>query len=533
MTAFLSEFVLTPFFRRIVIPMAVFVWGFAWLMLSVLIFVAGRLVPQLHSKPPVVVLKPRSPRSPRSPRIRSAPASPVLPPRECDPVPADEAASCQTSVSAPEPSLPSHPSTPPNGRSRASAKKKWSLPTYFFPNRSVPSPKSSLFSEGSATLVGSPSPPRFFPELPMIESATVSEDPSCEQEDDAAPSSKSTPASSPRTGRGMRLSNVKVFKALSRKLSKQKTDPASSRESSPRPSVDLSQEAPAVCEEKNETLMRRRTMDAGSSRSARPGHLLHERNLSLPGEVFTTTFVNPFRSRSKSRKAKTDPSVVDLTEPDTPSPRRSSTSRRMLTSFQLALTSPIQKSHARSNSQSQSQSRRSSVSSTSTAVSTFSAPSVLSSTGSPTSPVAVAVAAPPRNRTQPYAAPYFAPLPRSATPERQSGAGSSSTSSSSQGVRPRPGPRRASSSLPRRPETVAEESAEEGGSAGAEEKLSALGLKLGQLPAEQPSASASVEGQSRLGLGRPRGSSRHRGRVAVSEGSAGLVAAAAVSGRTR
>ncbi|KAH9897716.1 hypothetical protein C8Q73DRAFT_787958 [Cubamyces lactineus] len=520
MTVYLSELILTPFFRRIVIPMAVFVWGFAWLMLSVLIFLAGRLVPQLHSKPPVVVPKPRSPRSPRSPRIRSAPVSPVLPPRECDPVPVDEAASCKTSVSAPEPSIPSHPSTPSNGRSRASAKKKWSLPTYFFPNRSVPSPKSSLFSEGSSTLVGSPSPPRFFPELPMIESATVSEDASCDQ--DPARSSRSTPASSPRTGRGMRLSNVKVFKALSRKLSKQKTDPASGRESSPRPSVDLSRDSPAACEEKSENL-RRHTIDAGPSRSARPGHLLHERNLSLPGEVFTTTFVNPFRSHSKSRKAKTDPSVVDLTEPDTPSPRRSSTSRRMLNSFQLALSSPIQKSHTRSNSQSQSQSRRSSVSSTSTAVSTFSSPSVLSSTGSPTSPVA----APPRNRTQPYAAPYFAPLPRSATTESES----QSPSSSSQGTRPRPGSRRASASLPRRPETVAEESAEEGG--GAEEKLSALGLRLGQLPAEQPLASASTmgEAQARLGHGRPRGSSRHRGRVAVSEGSAGIVAAAA--GRKR
>ncbi|KAI0654453.1 hypothetical protein C8Q70DRAFT_520436 [Cubamyces menziesii] len=518
MTAFLAQSILTPFFRRIVIPMAVFVWGFAWLMLSVLIFLAGRLVPQIHSKPPVVVLKPRSPRSPRSPRIRSAPASPTLPPQECDPVPADEAASCKTSVSAPEPSLPSHPSTPSNGRSRPGARKKWSLPTYFFPNRSVPSPKSSLFSEGSATLVGSPSPPRFFPELPMIESATVSEDPSCDQ--DPARSSRSTPASSPRTGRGMRLPNVKVFKVLSRKLSKQKADPASSRESSPRPSVDLSQENPAVCEEKSETLMRRRTMDAGSSRPARPGHLLHERNLSLPGEVFTTTFVNPFRVRSKPRKAKTDPSVVDLTDPDTPPPRRPSTPRRMLTSFQLALTSPIQKSHARSNSNSQSQSRRSSISSTSTAVSTFSAPSVLSSTGSPTSPVATSASS--RNRTQPYAAPYFAPLPRPAAESEPS------SSSSSQSTRPRPGPRRASSSLPRRPETVAEESAEEGG---VEERLSALGLKLGQLPTEQPSAPASASGmgmgeaQARLGLGRPRGSSRHRGRVAVSEGS--------VAGRTR
>ncbi|KAJ8496703.1 hypothetical protein ONZ51_g927 [Trametes cubensis] len=391
MTAFLAQSILTPFFRRIVIPMAVFVWGFAWLMLSVLIFLAGRLVPQIHSKPPVVVLKPRSPRSPRSPRIRSAPASPTLPPQECDPVPADEAASCKTSVSAPEPSLPSHPSTPSNGRSRPGARKKWSLPTYFFPNRSVPSPKSSLFSEGSATLVGSPSPPRFFPELPMIESATVSEDPSCDQ--DPARSSRSTPASSPRTGRGMRLPNVKVFKVLSRKLSKQKADPASSRESSPRPSVDLSQENPAVCEEKSETLMRRRTMDAGSSRPARPGHLLHERNLSLPGEVFTTTFVNPFRVRLLALTLNANSVLIQtmiqsstLRIPTRPLRGARLPPRRMLTSFQLALTSPIQKSHARSNSNSQSQSRRSSISSTSTAVSTFSAPSVLSSTGSPTSP---------------------------------------------------------------------------------------------------------------------------------------------------
>ncbi|KAI9060486.1 hypothetical protein FKP32DRAFT_1678813 [Trametes sanguinea] len=451
--------------------MALFLWGFAWLTLSVLIFLVGRLLPQAQPKTIVLQLIPETP--------------------------AETVISAESRASASEPQLiPLPPLSPPLESPRP--KKRWSLSAHLSQRRPAPSPQLSLLSEGSSTLVGSPPSPNFFPELPVIESLNATQDPDGEQS-----SPRTTPGSSPRNGRGVRLPSVNVFKAFSRRLSsKQKselsTSPASS---SPQTLVDSSLprvDTPVCDDEKSESHLRRRaTIDQGP-RQARPGHLLHHRSPSAPGEVFTTTFVNPFRS--KSRRAKTPP-ATDAADPvpTSPSPQRTSAPRRMLTTMQLALSSP--KSRARSDSQSQS--RRSSFSSTSTAASAFSAPSVLSasSVGSPVVP-----------RTQPYAAPYFVPPPIPRSSPRVSSkpaADPDAVDAQPRRTRPTQSQRRASSLSPppaRRPETVAEESAEEDGEQrDREERLSELGLKLGQ-----------------LGLGRAPGRQQARHRVAVSEGALGV-----------
>ncbi|KAI8990672.1 hypothetical protein BD414DRAFT_308131 [Trametes punicea] len=457
-----------PFVRKFIAPMALFVWGFAWLALSVLIFIAGRFLPQIQPRP--IVLRTR----PRSPRVRSVPVSPISTPLELSPVLVVEAALTESPVSTPGPQMvPRTLVSPPADRSRA---KKWSL--------------------SSVTLLGGPSPPRACSELPVINSVDASKGPDLEREAEGSP--PSTPALSPRAGRGVRMPSPKMFKSISRRLSsKQKADAMSSPSSRSAEVLPLRRNSPAL-DEKNEPSMRGCATIDSSPRSPRPGNLPHERNISLSGEVFTTTFVNPFKL--KSRKVRTPP-VVDLTEPVSPSPQRMSAPRRMLTSVQLVLTSP--KSHVRQRSQSQSQSRRSSMSSTSTAVSAFSTPSVLSSSsaGSPVAP-----------RTQPYAAPYFAPLPLPLPSAR-----ASSRADADVGARKtRPAQRRAASLSPpllRRPEPVAEESGEEDPprerAGGGDERLSALGLKLGQ-----------------LGLGRPPARARPqvRHRAAVSEGSLAMQA---------
>ncbi|KAI0640103.1 hypothetical protein C8Q77DRAFT_1214425 [Trametes polyzona] len=459
--------------RLILFRMAVFVWGFVWLLMSVLTFLAGRFIPRLQSKPP-----PLAP-LPRSPRVRSAPVSPVVSPPKSIASEPDEAVSNDTSITVPLRSASASALPGTSTKRKILPKKKWSLPTRFFPRKSAPSPKSSLFSDGSATLVGSPSPPQFFPDLPLAESATPSSE--LEFALDPLDSSRSSPAPSPHVGRSARLPGAKAFKSLSLKISTKKSPAARTQSHSPCVSEDaLPSREGSVDYNKTEALGPHRASTVDASRPARPGHLLHQRNMSLPGEVFTTSFVNPFRSRSQ--KPKTAP------EPESPSPKRPFTPRRMLTSFQLALTSPSTRSNSHS------QSRRSSVSSTSTAVSALSAPSVLS--GASSSPRSVP-------RTQPYAAPYFAPMPGSGFRPASKGKAK---------------PRRASSlSPPRRPETVAEESADEQplsptldsesapspqsalGLEGTE--LSPLGLKLGQ-----------------LGHGRPKWLQREgRHRVAVSE----------------
>ncbi|OSD00834.1 hypothetical protein PYCCODRAFT_637732 [Trametes coccinea BRFM310] len=318
--------------RDYLAPMALFLWGFAWLTLSVLIFLVGRLLP--HAQPRTIVLRPRT----RSPRIQSIPVSPVPTPPELIPeTPAETIISAESRASASEPQLISLPPlSPPLERPRP--KKRWSLSAHLSQRRPVPSPQLSLLSEGSSTLVGSPQSPNFFPELPVIESINATQDPSVEQS-----SPRTTPGSSPRNGRGVRLPSVNVFKAFSRKLSsKQKselsTSPISSSPQtlvdSPLPRVD----SPVCDDEKSASQPRRRaTIDEGP-RQARPGHLLHQRSPSAPGEVFTTTFVNSFRLRS--RRAKTPPVLAIATDqrepvPPSPSPQRTSAPRRMLTTSPL------------------------------------------------------------------------------------------------------------------------------------------------------------------------------------------------------
>ncbi|KAI0354640.1 hypothetical protein OH77DRAFT_474646 [Trametes cingulata] len=521
--------ILHAFTHKVVFRMALLLWGFAWLSLSVLIFVAGRIIPQLQPKPPPLALKVRSP------RVRSLPASPIVsPPKSIASEPAeqepDELTSYDSSLTSP--AQPAFPPTPPPAPARTPPpKRKWSLNTHFFSGRSAPSPKSSLFSAGSSNGSGTSSPPRFFPELPIVESASPTSELGC-REDAGAGSSRSTPTGSPRANRGMRLPGAKMLRSLSRRMSAKqpKSDAASTRSESP--TAPHSREGSFECEpaaggSRVQTRRRASTTEVPTHThaQARPGHLLHYRNHSLPGEVFTTTFVNPFKAKSKSkaRKAQTPP-AIDLSEPISPSPRRSSAPRRMLTSIQHALTSSTTSAsssgaRSRSDSQSQSQSRRSSMSSTSTGVSALSAPSVLS--GSSGSPRSVP-------RTQPYAAPYFAAMPRSSG--RGSGAGPAKEGREGREAREaRLGSSRRASSLspPRRPETVAEESAEDcehvspaaavaerevGVGEGEGEHLSALGLKLGQ-----------------LGHGRPKWQQRQsRQRVAVSEGA---VAASTAPGR--
>ncbi|KAH9849193.1 hypothetical protein C2E23DRAFT_392807 [Lenzites betulinus] len=472
--------------HQILSRMALFVWGFIWLFMSVLIFFAGHILPQLRSKPPPLALIP----SPRSPRVRSAPVTPAQPPLEPAAPDPDEAETYEPAVSAP---APAPTVAGPSTTKKPAPRKKWSLPTRFSFGRTAPSPKSSLLSDGSATLVGSPSPPRFFPELPLVESASPSSDPGCSFSRPG--SAHSTPASTPRTGRSIQLPGAKAFKLLSRRISVKKSDALRNRSHSPRASVDvlpLQEEASFYYEEADADRMHR-TSTAEAHKPTRPVHLLHQRGVSLPGEVFTTSFVNPFRSRARKSKG---PPALDLSEP-APSPappKRPFTPRRVLTSFQLALTSSTTTStRSHSYSHSKCKSRRSSVSSSSTAVSASSAPSALALSG---------VDAPPRSapvpRTQPYAAPYFAAMPRSSRPA------SRPDPSPKPREREREGRKRAASlSPPLQPETVAEEIAEEPHPPPAEEEgaLSALELGLGQ-----------------LGHGRPRRQQREsRQRVAVSE----------------
>lgn len=111
----------------------------------------------------------------------------------------------------------------------------------------------------------------------------------------------SLPAVSPRPSRNVRLPKMKMFKSLSKKMSaKTKSDPSvlpsppvASEEvvedSDPKTTRARFQEPSTDCEDSV------KEMTAGHSRS-------HQRS-QHSGEVFTTTFVNPFRI--KPRKPKT------------------------------------------------------------------------------------------------------------------------------------------------------------------------------------------------------------------------------------
>ncbi|OJT04532.1 hypothetical protein TRAPUB_4802 [Trametes pubescens] len=279
---------------HIFLRMAILAWGFIWLMMSVLIFAAGRFMPRLQSKPP-----PLAP-IPRLSRVPSVPASPIVSPLKSIASEPDEATSCETSFGGPAQSVAdtAQPGTPPK---KAPSKRKWSLPTRFF-GRSAPSPKSSLFSEGSATLVGSPSPTRFFPELPLVESGSPSSE--LGSMVDLPGSTPSTPASTPHTGHGMRLPGAKALKSLSRKLSTKKPGNVRNSSHSPGASVETlpSTEESFHCTEDG-TRRNPRNGTMQSPKQDRPGHLAHQRQYSLPGEMFSSTFVNPFRSKARKSKA--------------------------------------------------------------------------------------------------------------------------------------------------------------------------------------------------------------------------------------
>lgn len=412
---------------------------------SILIFLLGRIIPALRPKPPPFgSCLPKPPSRTTSPRTSIREPSPEQPPEE-KPLPAEpDNVSCTSTASNP---LSTTVPEPPSSK-RVSFKPRWSL-SKRRPSQTVPSPQSSLFSVGSSTLVGSPSPPRFMPELPVIDSANNDPD----SPSDATPS----PSGSPKS-RHVRL--PKMLKTLTRKMtSKSKSDSvassgASSQDALPEEGTYEPVKKAASFSSFNET-----ASEDERCRQAQPGHLrMHERNGS--GEVFNTSFVNPFRNKQRRPKAAsgvhnhltflvptlTSPHIVS-SEPPSPTPiRRSSASRRMLTSLHISL-------HSASHTAAVPDSPRSSISSASgsTAVSTLSGLSGLSS-----SPRSVP-------RTQPYGAPYYA-----AMPGQRSGS--------------RPPSRRATSLTLDRPETVTEESAEDGGSGGG----NVLGLELGQLEAGKP-----------------------------------------------
>ncbi|KAI0714824.1 hypothetical protein C8Q76DRAFT_438078 [Earliella scabrosa] len=443
------------------VSMVVLLWGFAWFAMSVLIFALGCFVPSVRPKPPPVVSRPRSPRINPTPVPSPTPVTQKPLPVEPDDV------SSQSSTSEPRSSISSAAPS-----KRPSFKAPWSLPVQFKPGRPAASPKSSV-SDGSTTLVGSSSPTRFYPDLPVIESVSPSSDPTYE-EDASSPTASSSNSPS-RPSRGVRLPSMKMFKTLSRKMTRQKTDPTTS------PSVATAQDLPCKEEVHESEKKPAGAQPKGSTsedeqpRQAQPGHLnLHRRN-TASGEMFTSTFVSPFRI--KPRKA---PPAASGSIPPSPTPHRPSAPRRMLTSLHISLQSndahmPVPDSP------------RSSVSSSSTAVSTFS--SLCSSPGSASSPGPRTVP-----RTQPYGPPYFAAMP---TPSQPQAARSGS----------RPPSRRAASLSLDRPETVAEESGEDGGS-------NALGLELGQV--EKP---VKAQTEPRLGKRRPLG--RHQRAAASESGPAG------------
>ncbi|KAI0800591.1 hypothetical protein C8Q74DRAFT_426550 [Fomes fomentarius] len=408
--------------------MGLLLWGLAWFAMSLLIFLLGGIIPALRPKPPPIgSCLPKPPSRTTSPRTSIREPAPEEKPLPAEP---DNVSCTSTPTNPLSTTMPEPPSS-----KRVSFKPRWSF-SKRRPSQTVPSPQSSLFSVGSSTLVGSPSPPRFMPELPAIESTSNSMHPTNDPDSpsDAAPS----PSGSPKS-RHVRLPKMKMLKTLTRKMtSKSKSDTvassgASSQDVLPEEGTYEPVKKAASFSSFNET-----ASEDERGRQAQPGHLrMHERNGS--GEVFNTTFVNPFRNKQRRPKAASVSS-----EPPSPTPNhRSSASRRMLTSFHISL-------HSASHTAAVPDSPRSSISSASgsTAVSTLSGLSGLSS-----SPRSVP-------RTQPYGAPYYAAMP---------------------GQRPgsRPPSRRATSLTLDRPETVAEESAEDGGG-------NVLGLELGQVEAGKP-----------------------------------------------
>ncbi|KAI0706287.1 hypothetical protein C8T65DRAFT_696271 [Cerioporus squamosus] len=384
-------------------PMVILVWGFAWFAMSVCIFYLGCFLPALRMKPPPLVQKSRSPSTrPRSPRPLSVDTELLPEQQEDDPPPAVKfGPSLQRAATVAEASRSSSPfkkptfkkifsftparstttpllhhpqlvsslrraATDPETLKSPASKSDKSLSPALRRGRATSSPESFISSESETTLVDHLSPTLEVPTSPILSA------------DGASSASSGAP-------RSVHLSSMKMFRSLSRRMSfKQKADFAS---------VDEVSE-PRVVDEHS------------------------QRNNTMSGEVFSSKFVNPFRSKQKSR---------DRSASSSPAP--SSRPSLHLSHGNDSPVSPVPDSP------------RSSTSSVSTAYSTFSSRSTMSApSGSPRSVP----------RTQPYGAPHYAPMP---------------------GPRGRPSSRRAASLSLDRPATVAEESGEEAGNA--------LGLELG------------------------------------------------------
>ncbi|KAI0756401.1 hypothetical protein C8Q80DRAFT_1264463 [Daedaleopsis nitida] len=419
--------------------MALFLWGFIWFVMSVLVFGLGRFIPAIRPKPPPAASRPRM----QSPRMSPKPLPPVPVPSEEQPVAEADAASCESAASDPSRSMTSK--TP--SAKRPQYKSKWSFSGRLKPRQTSgsSSPRPSFGSAGSSTLVDTPSPSRFMPELPVIESASSSSDPRLGK-DEIQPASLSS-TGSPRSSRHVRLPSMKMFKSLSRKMSKQKTEvgssPASSRDNSIDDIIRVLDAKVPLSEEP--------ASDHESAKEAPPDHRpVLPRNNSSSGEVFTSTFVNPFRP--KNRKTKTPPPPLSPIQ-RSPTSRRHLVPRRMLTSIHIA--SVTVEGHT-----AVPDSPRSSVSSSSS----FSSLSVVSpfpssTSSSPCGPL----------RTQPYGPPYYAAMPIQ-----------------------RPPARRATSLSLERPETVVEESGDGDDDEGAN---NALGLELGQRQQSRAAGLAKVQAQ--------------------------------------
>ncbi|TFK89879.1 hypothetical protein K466DRAFT_597411 [Polyporus arcularius HHB13444] len=399
-------------------PMIILSWGFAWFAISVLIFYLGCLLPTLRAKPPPLAPRSRSPKLCRHSLPQAVVPEPLHEPPEDDSSSSVKAAPtlqrAATVVVAP-PSLPlKRPST-------------FKSILAFAPGRSTSSPQArpaqpervSTSGLRRAATLSEALPPSRMPTMktlsPVLRGgrATPSSKSSISLESETTLVDHLSPAegvpaafAAPRSV----LPSIKMFRSFSRRMSfKQKADLASRASTSITHSMDDISE-PQVADEHPE--------------QAHP---------TVPGEVFTSKFVNPFRGKPKSadRSASSSPAPV-------PSSRRASVSRRMLASLHLGHTTDPRASPVPD-------SPRSSTSSVSTAYSTFSSSSVMSgsSSSSPRSNV---------SRTQPYGAPHYAPMPMPAPRGRASS-------------------RRATSLSLDRPATVAEESGEETGNA--------LGLELG------------------------------------------------------
>lgn len=126
------------------------------------------------------------------------------------------------------------------------------------------------------------------------------------------PQTPPSPTPSPRPSRNMRL--PKVLKNLSKRMSSRPRSGSAST-SSPAPAlvalpvldksvIDLDAPIP-------EAQPANRAASLEAPRQAQPGHLRgHQGEHSASGEIFTTTFVNPFRL--KPRRPKTAPGTSHL-----------------------------------------------------------------------------------------------------------------------------------------------------------------------------------------------------------------------------